>query len=132
MRNRQVAHNREVNDVEREVLLLATPDEVWEELSDPSRLGDWFGAHVDGDLSPGEPIRFTSPDGTERRAVVERSEPGRRLTFRYLPDEEAQTSRVDITLDEIPDGTILRVVERQITLAVSPTQRIGFKALARL
>jgi uncharacterized protein YndB with AHSA1/START domain len=121
-----------VSDVEREVPLPATPDEVWEELSDPARLGDWFGADVDGEVSAGEPLKFTSPDGTERRAVVERAEPSRRLTFRYLPDDGEEASRVDITIDEIPDGTVLRVVERRIESAVSPKPQIGFKALARL
>ncbi len=120
-----------VSDVERQVVLPATPEEVWEEVADPERLGDWFGAEVDGEIAPGEPVRFTSPDGNERRAVVERVEPERRLTFRWLPVDDEEASRVDITLDEIPDGTILRVVERQIDSAVSPAPRIGFKALAR-
>ncbi|HYZ93756.1 MAG TPA: SRPBCC domain-containing protein [Actinomycetota bacterium] len=113
-----------MTDVEREVILPATPAQVWEEFADPERLGEWFGAEVDGEIAEGEILRF---DG--ERAVVERADPARRLTFRYLGDD---TSRVDITIDEIPDGSIVRVVERRIESAVTPRPQIGFKALAKL
>ncbi len=121
-----------MTDIEREVLLPATPEEVWDEVADPERLGDWFGADVEGEIAPGEAVRFTSPDGVERRAVVERVERDKRLTFRWLPDADESSSRVDITIHEIPDGSIVRVVERQISTAVSPTPRIGFRALANV
>lgn len=116
-----------MEDVVRETVLDADPAEVWEALSDAERLGDWFGADVKGEIAEGEVVRLG-----DDRALIERAEPGRRLTFRYLPDDNEVTSRVDITLDEIPNGTILRVVERRIESAVSSTPQIGFKALARV
>lgn len=116
-----------MEDVARETFLDAEPAEVWEALADADRLGDWFGVDVSGEIAEGEVVRFG-----DDRAVIERAEPGRRLTFRYVPRDHEETSRVDITLDEVPDGTILRVVERRIESAVSSTPRIGFKALARL
>lgn len=118
-----------MEDVEREVHLDAEPDEVWDALTDSERLGDWFGADVKGDPASGEVLRFKTPDGEERRALVEKAEPPRRLTFRWL---EEPASRVDITIEEVPDGSVLRVVERRIDAAVTPTPRIGFRSLARV
>lgn len=120
-----------MDDVAREAYLDADPAEVWEAVTEPERLGDWFGAAVEGDVAQGEVLRFTAPDGTERRAVVERADPQRALVFRWLPTDDDPSSRVAITIVEVPDGTVLRVVETRIEAAVSPSPRIGFRALAR-
>jgi uncharacterized protein YndB with AHSA1/START domain len=117
----------DVEDVEREIVLDAPPDEVWEALTDAERFGEWFGSEVDRDPEAGEVIRFKTGD-SERRALVERVEEPSRLTFRWLDEPP---SRVDITIEEIPDGSVVRVVERRIDAAVTPTPRIGFRALAR-
>jgi uncharacterized protein YndB with AHSA1/START domain len=121
-----------MEDVARETILDAGAAEVWEELTDPERLGEWFGADVDGRVAQGEPLRFSWPDGTERRAVVERSDRERELVFRWLPADDDPSSRVAITIEEVPDGTALRVVETRIEAAVSPSPRIGFRPLARV
>lgn len=107
--------------ITRETVLDADPADVWEAVTE--QLGDWFGAEVSGELGPGEPLRFRSPDGTERRAVVERVDPPRELVFRWLDDP----SRVAITIEDTPDGSIVRVVERRIEAAVSPVPSIGFR-----
>jgi uncharacterized protein YndB with AHSA1/START domain len=120
-----------VTDIEREIVLPASQKDVWEEVIDPSRLGEWFGAEVDGELSEGELVRFTTPEG-ERRAVVERVEPPRRLVFRWLPTLDEPASRVEIVIDEAPDGSVVHVVERRISPAVTPQPEIGFRALARV
>lgn len=132
MCNREVAHNERMEDVVRETFLDADPAEVWEAVTEPERLGDWFGADVEGDVVEGEVLRFTSPDGAERRAVVERAEREKALVFRWLPTDEDPSSRVAITIVEVPDGTVLRVVETRIEAAVSPSPRIGFRSLARV
>ena len=112
-----------MTDVAREVAVPAPPGEVWEELIDPQRLGEWFGAEVEGEVGEGELVRFD-----ERRAVVERVEAPRRLVFRWLPTIDEAPSRVEIEIDEIPDGSIVRVIERRISPAVSPEPEIGFLA----
>ena len=132
MCNCQVAHNGWVTGVEREIFLPESPEEVWDVVTDPESLGEWFGADVDGELVPGEVTRFSWPDGTERRALVESVVPPKRLAFRWLPSDDGDASRVQIDIDEAADGTRVRVVETQIEAAVSPTPRIGFKTLARL
>ena len=65
-------------------------------------------------------LRMTWPDGTERHAVVEEVEPERKLSFRWLPFqrtawgdvEPIPSTRVEITLDEVSEGTRVRVVEQ--------------------
>ena len=125
---RGLRYSRGVSDVQREVFVPATPDEIWPEITEAEKLGDWFGADVDGDLQKGEVATFNFPDGSSRRAVVEEVDPPKRLTFRWLGDDP---SRVEIECDEVPDGSIVRVVERQVEAAVTPQPQIGFKALAR-
>jgi hypothetical protein len=110
-----------VESVEREITLSAAPDEAWDRVID---LGDWFATEVSGEIALGEVVRI---DG--RRAVVERLDEPKRLTFRWLgPDP----SRVDITLEELPNETLIRVTETRIEPAVTPTQEIGFKAMAKV
>ena len=64
---------------------------------------------------------FRWPDGVERHVVVEDVEPERRLTFRWLPFQQTgdgelvavPSTRVDIMLDPVPDGTRVRVIEQR-------------------
>jgi len=119
IRNPPVAYTRVVETVEREIALPASPDEAWSSVTD---LGLWFGSDVDGEVALGEVVRIG-----ERRAVIERVDEPQRLTFRWLGEDP---SRVDITLEPNEGGTIVRVSETRIESAVSPTPRIGFKALS--
>lgn len=109
-------------DVEREVVLPAPPEEVWEALTGAEALGEWFGAAAELDPRPGRTSTFRYPDGTEERAMVESAVPGRRLVLRWLPfarDPDGETrhrtpTRVSFALDDDPDGTKLRVTEERL------------------
>jgi uncharacterized protein YndB with AHSA1/START domain len=114
-----------MDDVTREVELDADPQDVWDLVT--SSLPDWFDAEIDRDLAPGEVVRFTSPDGTVRRALIERMDEPREIAFRWLPSPDEPPSHVDITIDPTDGGSIIRVTEKRFAQA-----RIGFKALARL
>ncbi len=122
-----------MDDVVREIFLEEVdPVDVWAAVVSPDQLAGWFGAEIEGDIAVGEVVRFTSPDGSQRRALVERVDEPRELVFRWLPTADEPPSRVGITIDEVTDGSVLRVVERRFEAAVTPVPRIGFKALARL
>ncbi len=120
-----------MESVTREIFLEAEPSQVWEAVTSREQLSDWFG-QPDGEIAPGEVVRFTTPDGAQRRAIIERMDEPRELIFRWLPTPDEPPSRVDITIDETDDGSILRVVERRFEAAVTPSPQIGFKALARV
>jgi uncharacterized protein YndB with AHSA1/START domain len=106
--------------VEREVTVPASPEQVWPAVTRSSEVSAWFGAEVQIDVRPGGRGVFRWPDGAERHAVVEAVEPGRRLAFRWLPFQRTADgdtvavppTRVEITLDPVPDGTRVRVVEQ--------------------
>lgn len=124
------------DDVEREIVLPAASDEVWEAITAADEIGEWFGAEADDDVRPGGRVTFRWPDGTKREAVVQRVEPGERLVYKWLPYEvspdgrlvERTPSTVAFELEPTADGTRLRVVESPAQ-PVRPVAR--FRALAR-
>jgi len=93
--------------IRREIVLPAPREDVWEALTEPDRLEDWFANEVDLDLRPGGGASFRWSNGEERHATVTEVEPERRLAFEW-EDEEGE---VEFTLDDDVDGTRLVVVE---------------------
>jgi uncharacterized protein YndB with AHSA1/START domain len=75
-------------EVTREVVLDAPAEEVWEALTDPERLEEWF-----------------TEDGEERELAVEEVEIGRRVAYTW------EEGRVAIELEEIGAGTRVLVTE---------------------
>jgi uncharacterized protein YndB with AHSA1/START domain len=97
--------------VTREVVLPATVEDVWRSLVDPDELAAWFDAEVDFDARPGGAATFRTDDGV-RIGVVEEVEVGRRLAYRWWPEENRQAATtVTFTIDPVPSGTRLVVVE---------------------
>ena len=92
--------------IRREILLPASREDVWEALTEPERLADWFANDVDLDLRPGGGASFRWSNGEERQATVTEVELERRLAFEW-----ADEGVVEFTLDDAVDGTLLTVVE---------------------
>jgi len=120
--------------VEREVMVPVPPGEVWPALTDSEEVSAWFGAEAQIDARPGGRGVFRWPDGTERPVLVEEVEPERRLAFRWLPFQRTAdgdvvslpSTRVEITLDEVAGGTLVRVVERTaFSAGTLPTRATG-------
>jgi uncharacterized protein YndB with AHSA1/START domain len=87
--------------IERELTLAETPEEVWESLTEP----DWLGEDAAIELRPAGEVR-----AGERVGFVEDVEPPRRISF-WWSEEDAEATRVEIELDDAPDGTRVRVIE---------------------
>ncbi|GEP56018.1 SRPBCC family protein [Reyranella soli] len=109
--------------IERTVDLKAPVSRVWKALTDHKEFGTWFRVKLDAPLAPGRVScgHKTSP-GLEHlkwEAMVQTIEPERRFSFTWHPfsaepgtDYSEQTSNlVEFTLEAIPSGTRLRVVE---------------------
>jgi uncharacterized protein YndB with AHSA1/START domain len=75
-------------EVTREVVVEAPAEEVWEALTDPDQLEEWFGE-----------------DGETRELRIEEVETGRRVAYTW--DE----GRVAIELEEAGGATRVRVTE---------------------
>jgi uncharacterized protein YndB with AHSA1/START domain len=103
--------------VEQEVVLPVSPDELWEALTDPEQLPAWFGASVEWDLRPGGPAHFVEDDGRERAGVIDVVRPGSELRFRWWPSESPgrEATEVRYAIDEVPDGSRLRITERRLS-----------------
>jgi uncharacterized protein YndB with AHSA1/START domain len=93
-------------EIRREIELAVPRAEVWEALTDPERLEDWFANEVELDVTAGGSGRFRWANGEERTAVVERVDPEERLVLRWDDD-----GSVDLRLEDTDVGT--RVVVRE-------------------
>ena len=93
-------------EVTREIVFPESPGEVWEALTEPDRLEEWFANDVELDPRPGGDGIFRWADGEERRATVVVAEPGERLVLDW--DDEGE---VEFTLEEVEEGTRLLVRE---------------------
>ena len=109
--------------IEKRIELKAPVSRVWRALIDHREFGAWFRVALEGPFVPGKPVhgRITWP-GAEHlvmTATVQRMEPERLFSFTWHPyaidpnidySEEPRTL-VEFTLDAIPGGTLLVVVE---------------------
>ena len=94
-------------DVRREIVYPAEPSEIWDALTDPTRLEDWFATEVELDPVPGGHGTFRWGNGEERHALVEEVDEERRLALRWEDDG----GEVVFTIEPAPEGTRLVVVE---------------------
>ncbi len=93
--------------VEREIVFPESPAELWEALTEPERLEEWFATEVELDPRPGGTGAFRWGNGDERRATVREAVEQERLVL----DWEDDGGEVVLELEEVDGGTLLRVVE---------------------
>ena len=94
--------------VKREIEIDASPEEVWEAVTDPER---WLGDEVDAPdgMEPGAEIVVRDGDG-ERRGRVESADPPGRLVWWWWREDEPAT-RVEVLVVAAPAATRVIVVE---------------------
>jgi uncharacterized protein YndB with AHSA1/START domain len=119
--------------IEKHVRLKAPRARVWRALTDSTQFGTWFGARFDGPFEAGKRVRGTIVGtavdaevaatqqpfvGKVFEIVVDRIEPERLFSFRWTPgaaDDAAAAhdpmTLVEFTLEEAPEGILLRVTE---------------------
>jgi len=107
--------------IEKTVILKAPRSRIWKALSDAKQFGEWFQVKLDGEFKAGETIHgtITYPgyEGHTMAIAVERIEPERLFSYRWHPgdpkvDYSAEPmTLVEFTLEDVPDGTRLTIVE---------------------
>jgi len=120
--------------IEKSVLLRASPDRVWQAITDAEQFGTWFGVEFEEPFSPGAHIKGkivpTKVDdevakmqepwtGAECDIIVERIEPIRLFSFRWHPGAPGPgtdlstepTTLVTFELKEHLEGTMLTITE---------------------
>ena len=121
--------------IEKQVVLRAPRSAVWRAISDAKAFGEWFGVDLDGAIAPGVTVRGrVTNKGYEHvpfAMTVETVEPERQLAWRWHPDAPIEpeldyssepTTLVTFTLDDVPEGTMLTVVESGFG-AIHPSRR---------
>ncbi len=105
--------------VEREILIDAPIEVVWEVITDSAHVSGWFGETAEIDLRPGGRIIHAWKEDrglTEERGIFERIEPPHYFSYRWIRGAEAEareynSTLVEFTLTADGEGTRLRVVE---------------------
>lgn len=109
--------------IEKTIDIKAPVARVWRALTDHRQFGTWFRVRLEGPFRPGEPAygQITHPGYEHVRwtAIVQKVEPERLFSFTWHPyaiDPDKDYSGepptlVEFTLEAIPTGTRLRVVE---------------------
>jgi uncharacterized protein YndB with AHSA1/START domain len=118
--------------VERETLIEADPEEVWEAITDEDRLAEWIADEVELDPVEGGDATFRSDEG-ERSGTVQTVEEEERFAFTWARPGEGE-SLVEFTIEAVPRGTRLTVVETPIGQIATATAMMGgwSRRLARL
>jgi uncharacterized protein YndB with AHSA1/START domain len=96
----------EAVQVEREIVFPESPAEVWEALTEPERLEEWFATEAELDPQPGGDGVFRWGNGEERHATVREAVEDERLVLDW-----DDGGAVVLELEEVDGGTRVRVVE---------------------
>src|SRR3954449_11732651 len=105
--------------VERETMVEASPEEVWEALTDEDRLEEWLGPKVELDPVEGGEIAVRDGDD-ERTGTVETMEESERFAFTWSRPGEGE-SFVEFTIEALPGGSRVTVVETPMHSATTTT-----------
>ncbi|HEX5099324.1 MAG TPA: SRPBCC family protein [Polyangiaceae bacterium] len=130
--------------IEKRVTLRAPQGRVWRAIADAEEFGRWFGFRLEGTFTPGKvmkgtferkldenaimeaqkssgitPSKLRVPEGNLTLFTVDRMEPERYFSFRWIPfgiDAEADpehepTTLVEFRLEPVAEGTALTIVE---------------------
>jgi uncharacterized protein YndB with AHSA1/START domain len=121
--------------IEREILIDATPEEVWPVITEPDQIRLWFTEEVDLEARPGAngSFRFRQPGGGDTMTFylqVQAVEPPRRFAFRWMhpagsEPTPANAMLVEFTLTPAGDCTRLRVIESGLAAIEWDEQRKG-------
>jgi uncharacterized protein YndB with AHSA1/START domain len=101
--------------IEREMTFEAPIERVWQAITDPREVSEWFGVEAKIDLKPGGGIVFGWSEG-RFLGRVEEVAPPRRFAYRWCLAKDIEvdlgpTTLVTFTLEPTNGGTRLRLVE---------------------
>lgn len=114
----------ETDRIERDVLIAAPVERVWELITRAEHVGRWFGdAGAEIDLRPGGAVSVRWEGGHEVSGQVERVEPMTLFSWRWQ-QHDAGATLVEFALTATDEGTRLHVTESGFsTLAATPDAR---------
>lgn len=107
--------------IEKTTVLRAPRSRVWRALTDPTQFSQWFGAILKDPFLPGSrvqgPVTHPGYEHLTMDITIDRVEPERLFSWRWHPGGDADidpsepTTLVVFELEEVPEGTRLKVTE---------------------
>jgi uncharacterized protein YndB with AHSA1/START domain len=111
------------NRIEKRIELKASVSRVWSALTDHQKFGEWFRVKLEGPFIPGQvsrgQITYPGYEHIKWEAVIKKMEPEHLFSFSWHPyaiDPKIDYSNepatlIEFTLEKIPDGTLLTLIE---------------------
>lgn len=119
--------------IEKEIMIAAPIERVWNVITQPEHVGVWFGdAGAEIDLRPGGAITFTWKQWGTHRAVVEKVDEPHYFSYRWegpgdASIEDGNATLVEFSLSEKDAGTLLKVTESGFgALPVPPEEQAKY------
>jgi uncharacterized protein YndB with AHSA1/START domain len=124
--------------IEKEITLHAPRSRVWRALTDVREFEQWFGMKMEAPFSVGARVagRHTHPDWAHLPfdMIIEAMEPEHTFVWLWHPGmpepdsdfESEPRTRVAFSLDEVAEGTLLRVVETGFGKLPDPRMSAAF------
>ncbi|MFP3914220.1 MAG: SRPBCC domain-containing protein [Actinomycetota bacterium] len=100
-------------EVERSVEIDATPEEIWERITDGELAEEWLGVTIAP--RPGGPV--TVP-GEDTIGTVEEVDPDRSITWSWR-QPDGDPSQVTIAIEPTPGGSRVTIVERLLEYRIT-------------
>lgn len=104
--------------IEREVELMASPEQIWERITDSSMVSEWMGGDVEIEPRPGGRITFSPEAGPDVWGTVEEVVQHERIQWSWRTDE-GQPEPIEFELSPAEDGTIVIVRETLLPWRIS-------------
>ncbi|HMC57597.1 MAG TPA: SRPBCC family protein [Candidatus Solibacter sp.] len=113
----------EMNQIEKQILLRAPCERVWQAITNIGEFAKWFGVKAEGSFTPGARVHMISThrsaEGQSFYVFVEEMEPPRKFSWRWHPGMKdagvdyhtEPTTVVVFLLEEVEGGTLLTVTE---------------------
>lgn len=107
------------NEIRRTIILPTSRDKVWEAITNPTQIVKWFGDRVEFDnLAVGEMMLFGWEEDLFRGIIADVA-PKHRFAYHWeagknnleTPFTKISTTLVTFTLEEVPEGTKLTLIE---------------------
>jgi uncharacterized protein YndB with AHSA1/START domain len=124
----------------KETRIAAAPETVWAFLTEPEKMTRWLCTAATVDLRPGGVNQQTHTDGEGVDHYLDSRfveiEPPHRLVFTWkfhsgTAEERAVTSTVEVTLEPEGDGTLVRLVHRDVPDGLRADHERGWSTLFR-
>lgn len=106
--------------INREVVISAPMERVYSAISDAKELAKWFPDAIEGEIRPGERPVFDFGEYGKHSIYVVATDPHSYVAYRWIPGGtesfigdvlEKPNTLCEFHLDEIPEGTRVRLIE---------------------